>query len=242
MIQELHPNSSVVKFRLILRKQLSELSQLRDYQTQEKQLALNQATCVVPSFLKLIHQKRRKAQKNVKAFLAGISLKKENLKFQNLALDFRKLPEQPIPNHLIGTQLAQALTRTFKNFEKSAQLAQDRSPSSLHAARIDFKEFRYTREALQAIFPISKLTQVEFKRVQNILGEIQDAFVLEYLILEYMLDSKSARLEPEILKLLDATVKNQKIAAGTFTTSCVKTLDQLRPFDLADNTVVSLAA
>ncbi|MGZ3689665.1 MAG: CHAD domain-containing protein, partial [Bdellovibrionota bacterium] len=213
------------KTRKELKRTLDALKTLRDFQIQERSLGGARPHGELLAFQRALKQKRLREQKKVARFLRSARPGKTKRALAKIEAQMEKPASD---DRLFGI-----LRRRYRSFAVRARRARAEDVAKLHQARIAFKKFRYTWDALSSAIPQAAATKKELKGVQNLLGEHQDLVVLEELLVDFEGERRrtTGYPAPELLQLLCETSEKQKALAAKFISSRSSFLDRLAPHE-----------
>jgi CHAD domain-containing protein len=162
-----------------LKLQASCVKALRDLQVQEKRIERqNHRAKSVEDFLIYLRDQRATEEKKVKRGLSRVSLRDSGSLLLGIEKIVKELSDLPRYQEGVDHVISRSLTRHYRDILKSAKAARGTDPESLHETRIQFRKYRYTWEVLRPSIVMPKSVELQMKKIQDLLGEIQDLSVL----------------------------------------------------------------
>jgi CHAD domain-containing protein len=177
LMEEIMETKKIRSLRKSLKRQLDSLRSLRDTQVQEKLLRQDPA---LKGFVKFLQKRDRAEKKVVRKTLLRVRVSKLND-------DLPRLGENPVfKNRSAQKRLVAVIRRKFENLRDFSQKVIPTDARTVHATRIQFKKYRYASEALETAHLLRPQTKTNLKKLQDLLGDIQDATVLIKSLLSYL--------------------------------------------------------
>jgi CHAD domain-containing protein len=169
------PHRAALRLREHFKDQLDSLRKLRDLQVQEKTLKRMKTEIRFQKFMKFIDKKQKREKKSVRKGLRKINATKIGCRLLRFG---KKLMTSGSESEITEKELTGVLSKEFLKFSKDAEKARSSNPRTLHAARIQFKKYRYSWETIRRALPLPAPTVKKMKLLQTLLGDIQDGAVM----------------------------------------------------------------
>ena len=229
VIEDLHASKKWKALRKGLKKELTSLRDLRDLQNQEKGLDAKQQGNALLQFKKAIKEKRKDEQKKIIKILNSIDFKKKEHAIRTLSEELYSRSKNSMSENRAREKTDKILLSRHHQFEQVASRAKINDPATLHRARIKFKKFRYTWEALEKLYPKKNETTGALKAIQNSLGQIQDHVVLIEFLIEFLVKNKKSHPDAEFLQFLHAVEIQHEESLLHFFSTREETLQKVHP-------------
>lgn len=176
LINEIAPNQYFDEIRNILKKQIKNLSKLRDVQVQV--LIVQDLRTQYPELNLFYYDLLRKEEKIIKQIKENINiLSAEELEGNVffLKLHIKRFYEGGTRNFEI---LKEIITTKFENLITIKDKIEPEHPETIHKLRLAFKEYRYILEHLQGLLSLSDKLIADLRKYQTFMGNVQDYLVL----------------------------------------------------------------
>jgi CHAD domain-containing protein len=219
----------VKKLRKQLKEELHSLRDLRDLQSQEKSFDRKLHDPLLVEFHHSLQLRIKKNQKTVKNYFRAVSLRKQQKLLKKIQDSILSYPTTASAKKSSKRRMTAIMLQRYQSFQRCAMKAQSSKPSSLHQARIEFKKFRYTWDALSPLFPRSKSTDHNIKSIQDLLGHIQDSVVSTELLIRYLIENQNSQPSPDYLQYLHNIHLSQVREAEYFLSHRHQLLAQVNP-------------
>jgi CHAD domain-containing protein len=223
----------VRKLRKRLKQELGSLRDLRDFQAQEKAFDRRIQDSGLLAFHHSLQRGARKERRQVKRRLKSVHWHGQNKAIQAICARLKERGAEPLAEQRAKLNLERILGERYRRFERCANLANASAPATLHQARIEFKKFRYSWDALADLIPRSKSTEQCLKSLQEVLGGIQDSVVLSKLLIRSLVRMREERPSAMYLHYFHAAQRKLENEAETFFSRRHRLLDAVNPLKLS---------
>jgi phosphohistidine phosphatase len=193
LIERFKVDATLERARLKLKKQLSELSDLRD--THVEIVAVRGFLKEMPELQEFHDELRRQENSYLKR--AKKTAPKSDLKFIENAINRTKIrlsgPQASLSMPGSRKIIDSAVDSLFDNVTKKLQVVNVYNYSTIHEVRLAFKPFRYAIMILQPVIPTDSRQLRSAQSLSRIMGRIQDLEILMKHLAEFRWSSEKSR-------------------------------------------------
>jgi phosphohistidine phosphatase len=191
LTERFNPDNAVWRARIILKGQLSELSELRDAHVE--MVALRGYLKQLPE-IKQFYDDLRDRESD---YLSAAKKMPSNTKFIENAINRAKVRLAARSATLTVSDankiINDAVDRSFESVNGKLEFATIADYSTIHRVRLAFKPFRYLLEMLQPLIPIEQKQLRTGQSLARMMGKIQDVEVLMKDLVEFKWKKDNAR-------------------------------------------------
>lgn len=229
LINEFVDSRDLRKLRKDLKKQTHALRSLRDFQVQDRVLKTRIMQKGLGQFRQFVHSNRKAEEKRCQKYLRSFRSRRALKRWLIVDKELLLIVDDPDKERRAGPKLQKIVAREFRKLKSSMAHADTSNLRTLHAARIQFRKFRYLWEFVAPIISMPKVAKIKMKTLQATLGETQDTVAMIQSLIGFLIEEKVTDLDPSLLTLLRREETKQEQAISHFQAERVRLLKSISP-------------